>query len=76
MAYEFSVEERVSNLTSFPANIIFFAIFVFVFLLVYVKTKKMHRAYRGFISLISALAFCAITILVVAYATSGVYGGI
>lgn len=76
MAYNFSVEERIDMLTSFPGNLIFFAIFIYVTLFVYVKTKKKKRAFRVCISLISSLAFCVMMIFVVAYATSGAHGGI
>ncbi|EHM4620417.1 hypothetical protein KGK29_004563 [Salmonella enterica] len=76
MAYDFSVEERIDTLTSFPANTILFATFIFAFLYVYVITREKKRAFRVFISLMSALAYSTILLLVVAYATSGVRGGI
>jgi len=76
MAIEYSIEDRIYFYTSFPANTITFAIFLFVFLIVYVKNKEMKFAYRVIVSFVAALVFCAILILIVSYATSGVHGGI
>lgn len=73
MAVYYSVGDRIDFYTSFPANTIILAIFLFVFLFVYDKTRKKKRAFRIIISLVSALAFCTMIILVLSYATSGAY---
>ncbi|WP_029740843.1 hypothetical protein [Enterobacter asburiae] len=76
MAIEYSIVERIDFYTSFPANTMFFAIFAFVFLVVYAKNDEKKFTYRMIIASVAALVFCAILILILSYVTSGVHDGI